>query len=143
MHRMNAILHEIPLCWGKVTCLTIALILYIHRGYLQFDLISTLTVVHPDLISLYYYIIWKKERRKWERIKWKKFFISLVSREKADQQTISFLDVTSPDKNIWFWNKVKRNRPRIQTSQLCFCHPNSVDTPYLTQVTRNWTSGHL
>lgn len=54
MHKMNAILHEIPLCWGKVTCLTIALILYIHRGYLQFDLISTLTVVHPDLISLYY-----------------------------------------------------------------------------------------
>lgn len=51
--RMNAILNEIPCGSGKVMCLTIALILYIHRGYLQFDLIST-TVVHPDLISLYY-----------------------------------------------------------------------------------------
>lgn len=63
-------------------------------------------------ILYHYIIIWEKGRRKWERIKWRTFFISLVSREKADQQTISFLDVTPPDKNIWFWTKVKRKQAK-------------------------------
>lgn len=51
---MNATLNEIPCGSGRVMCLTIAFILYIYRGYLQFDLISTLTVVLPSFISLYY-----------------------------------------------------------------------------------------
>lgn len=55
---MNAILNEIPCGSGRVMCLTIAFILqeikFLHRGYLQFDLISNLTVVLPDFISLYY-----------------------------------------------------------------------------------------
>lgn len=51
---MNAILNEIPCGSGRVMFLTIAFILHIHRGYLQFDLISNLTVVLPDFISLYY-----------------------------------------------------------------------------------------
>lgn len=33
---------------------SIYIYIYIYRGYLQFDLISTLTVVLPDFISLYY-----------------------------------------------------------------------------------------
>lgn len=51
---MNAILNEIPCGSGRVMFLTIAFILHIHRRYLQFDLISNLTVVLPDFISLYY-----------------------------------------------------------------------------------------
>lgn len=91
MHKMNAILHEIPLCWGKVTCLTIALILYIHRGYLQFDLISTLTVVHPDLISLYYNLKERKEEMRAHQMEKSSLYLWFPGRRLINKRYLSLM----------------------------------------------------